>query len=144
MPLRFGAFLFQLLKRRNQAGNRLVPAAGGFLLGIVFLLLLDIILPHIHPGASKPEGVHSSFKRTTLLILAVTLHNIPEGMAVGLSFALAGQHGGDPAAFSAACALALGMGIQNFPEGAAVSLPLRAGRTFGGKVFPIQAAYPVL
>lgn len=112
-----------------------IPAAGGFLLGIVFLLLLDIILPHIHPGASKPEGVHSSFKRTTLLILAVTLHNIPEGMAVGLSFALAGQHGGDPAAFSAACALALGMGIQNFPEGAAVSLPLRQEGLSAGKSF---------
>ncbi len=108
---------------RGQAGW--IPAAGGFILGIAFLLLLDIVLPHIHPGASKPEGVHSSFKRTTLLILAVTLHNIPEGMAVGLSFALAGQHGSDPAALSGACALALGMGIQNFPEGAAVALPLR-------------------
>ena len=112
-----------------------IPAAGGFLLGIAFLLLLDITLPHIHPGASKPEGMHSSFKRTTLLILAVTLHNIPEGMAVGLSFALAGQHGGDPAAFSAACALALGMGIQNFPEGAAVSLPLRQEGLSAGKSF---------
>ncbi len=102
-----------------------IPAAGGFLLGVAFLLLLDIILPHIHLRSDKQEGLHSSFKRTTLLILAVTLHNIPEGMALGLSFALAGQQGNDPSAFYGACALALGMGIQDLPEGAAVSLPLR-------------------
>ncbi len=102
-----------------------IPAAGGFLLGVAFLLLLDIILPHLHIRSNKSEGVHSSFKRTTLLILAVTLHNIPEGMALGLSFALAGQQGNDPSAFYGACALAIGMGIQDLPEGAAVSLPLR-------------------
>lgn len=102
-----------------------LPAAGGFLLGVSFLLLLDVLLPHLHPGAAEPEGPESPWKRSTLMILAVTLHNIPEGMAVGLSFALAAQHGGDVGALSAAAALALGMGIQNFPEGAAVSLPLR-------------------
>lgn len=101
-----------------------LPSAGGFVLGVAFLMLLDYLMPHLHPGSSEPEGVHSSMKRTTLLISAVTLHNIPEGMAVGLSFALAAQSG-DPAALTGAMALAVGMGIQNFPEGAAISLPLR-------------------
>ena len=73
----------------------------------------------------QPEGVSSSWKRTTLLVFAVTLHNIPEGMAVGLSFALASQHGNDPSLYAGAMALAMGIGIQNFPEGAAISLPLR-------------------
>ena len=102
-----------------------IPAAGGFLLGVAFLMSLDFVLPHLHPGSDEPEGVHSKLKRTTLLIFAVTLHNIPEGMAVGLSFALAAQNGGDPALYTAAMALAIGIGIQNFPEGAAISLPLR-------------------
>lgn len=102
-----------------------LPAAGGFILGALFLLVLDNLLPHLHPGNDEPEGMSSSLKRTTLLVFAVTLHNIPEGMAVGLSFALASQHGGDPALYSAAMALAIGIGIQNFPEGAAVALPLK-------------------
>ena len=90
-----------------------------------FLYLLDFLMPHLHLGEKKPEGVQSSFRRTTLLVLAVTLHNIPEGMAVGLAFAMAAQHPDDPALYAAAFALALGIGIQNFPEGAAISLPLR-------------------
>ena len=94
-----------------------LPAVGGFVLGIGFLLLLDVLLPHLHVDARQPEGLHSSWRRTTLLVLAVTLHNIPEGMAVGLSFALAAQHAGEGAALSGALALALGIGIQNFPEG---------------------------
>lgn len=103
-----------------------LPAAGGLVLGVAFLMLMDSLLPHLHPGADQPEGVPSSWRRTTLMVLAVTLHNIPEGMAVGLSFALAAQTpAGGTAAFSAAAALALGIGIQNFPEGAAISLPLR-------------------
>lgn len=101
-----------------------LPAAGGFILGIVFLMLLDSLLPHLHPGSQQAEGLSASWKRTTMLIFAVTLHNIPEGMAVGLAFALAAQHG-EAAGYSAALALALGIGIQNFPEGAAISLPLR-------------------
>ena len=107
------------------------PAAGGFVLGVAFLMALDGILPHLHPGAREPEGARSKLHRTTLLIFAVTLHNIPEGMAVGLSFALAAQHN-DPALYAGAMALAVGMGIQNFPEGAAIALPLRqegVGRT---------------
>lgn len=102
-----------------------IPAAGGFVLGGAFLFLLDFLMPHLHIGEQKAEGLQSSFHRTTLMVLAVTLHNIPEGMAVGLAFAMAAQHSDDKSLFAAAFALALGMGIQNFPEGAAVSLPLR-------------------
>ena len=102
-----------------------LPAAGGFLLGVGFLMALDFVIPHLHLGAKEPEGHSSAWRRTTLLIFAVTLHNIPEGMAVGFSFALAAQHGDDPALYAGAMALAIGMGIQNFPEGAAISLPLR-------------------
>ena len=101
-----------------------IPAAGGFVLGALVLMALDSLLPHIHPASGEAEGVPTSWRRTTLMVLAVTLHNIPEGMAVGLSLALAAQHA-DGAAMAAAMALALGIGIQNFPEGAAVSLPLR-------------------
>ena len=100
-----------------------IPAACGFVLGVLFLLGLDNIIPHLHPFADAPEGPVSSSKRATLLFSAVTLHNIPEGMAVGLSFALAVQHN-DPLMYTSALALALGIGIQNFPEGAAVTLPL--------------------
>ena len=102
-----------------------IPAAGGFILGILLMLALDGLLPHLHSGAVRAEGLPSSFRRTTLLVLAVTLHNIPEGMAVGLSFARAAQHNGEAGLIAAAGALALGIGIQNFPEGAAVSLPLQ-------------------
>ncbi len=98
-----------------------IPAAGGFLIGVAFLLLLDNIIPHLHRSSNEVEGPKTSLKRTTLLVLAVTLHNIPEGMAVGLAFAMGAQDGN----FAPAIALAIGMGIQNFPEGAAMSLPLR-------------------
>ncbi|MCL2084903.1 MAG: ZIP family metal transporter [Oscillospiraceae bacterium] len=123
-----------------------IPAACGFALGVLFLMLLDHIIPHLHPMSNVREGPASASKRTTLLIFAVTLHNIPEGMAVGLAFALALQHD-NPAMYAAAVALAIGIGIQNFPEGAAISLPLRQegispGRAFGlacisGAVEPI-------
>lgn len=102
-----------------------IPAAGGFVVGVGLMIALDGLLPHLHPGAREPEGAKSKLKRTSLLVFAVTLHNIPEGMAVGLSFALAAQHGEDPALYAAAMALAIGIGIQNFPEGAAIALPLR-------------------
>ena len=115
-----------------------LPAAGGFILGVGFLMLMDNLMPHLHAFAQKPEGLSSTWKRTTLLVTAVTLHNIPEGMAVGLSFALAAQHG-DGAAYTSAMALALGMGIQNFPEGAAISLPLRQEGAGSGKAFLMGA-----
>ena len=101
-----------------------VPAAVGFLIGMGFLLLLDEITPHMHMD-HQPEGPESGLKRTTKLILAVTLHNIPEGMAVGVVYAgwLAGHTG---VSQTAALALALGIAIQNFPEGAIVSMPLLA------------------
>ena len=103
-----------------------VPATGGFLLGGAFLWLVDKILPHLHLGLpmAEAEGVKTSWHRSILLILAITLHNIPEGLAVGVAFgALAA---GIPAAsLGGAIALALGIGIQNFPEGTAVSVPLR-------------------
>ncbi len=111
-----------------------IPAAGGFVIGGLFLFLLDKILPHLHVGADKPEGVHSSFKRTTMLVLAVTLHNIPEGMAVGLSFALAAETGA-PATFAGALALSIGMALQNLPEGAAISLPLKKEGVSSPKAF---------
>lgn len=103
-----------------------LPAVGGFAIGIAFMLLLDKLLPHLHPEENELEGLPSSFKRSTLLMFAVTLHNIPEGMAVGLSYAVAAQQiGGEVAGnYAGAFALAIGMGLQNFPEGAAVSLPL--------------------
>ncbi|MFQ9871805.1 MAG: ZIP family metal transporter [Oscillospiraceae bacterium] len=101
-----------------------IPAAGGFVLGGLFLYLLDGLLPHLHPGSNTPEGMPSSLRRTTMLIFAVTLHNIPEGMAVGLAFAMAAGQG-DTVMLSSALALAIGIGIQNFPEGAAIALPLR-------------------
>ncbi len=110
-----------------------LPAAGGFALGAAFLMLMDSLLPHLHPGSLQAEGHASSWRRTTLMVMAVTLHNIPEGMAVGLAFALAAQQEG--AGFSAAAALALGIGIQNFPEGAAVSLPMRQEGVSAGKSF---------
>ncbi|MDD3570302.1 MAG: ZIP family metal transporter [Lachnospiraceae bacterium] len=112
-----------------------IPAAGGFVLGIAFLYALDLLVPHLHPGANETEGISSSMKRTSLLVLAVTLHNIPEGMAVGLSFALAAQHLGESSAYASAIALAIGIGIQNFPEGAAISLPLRQEGMSVGKSF---------
>jgi ZIP family zinc transporter len=112
-----------------------IPAAGGFVLGVLFLLGLDQIIPHLHPSINEIEGISSSAKRTTLLVWAVTLHNIPEGMAVGLSFALAAQHSGDPSLYASALALAVGIGIQNFPEGAAVALPLKQEGLSAGKSF---------
>jgi len=103
-----------------------IPAAGGFAFGAAFLFVLDKFIPHLHQFSNTQEGLSSKSKRTTLLISAVTLHNIPEGMAVGLSFALAAQSSAEAAtAYAPAVALALGIGIQNFPEGAAISLPLR-------------------
>ncbi|MCL2066448.1 MAG: ZIP family metal transporter [Treponema sp.] len=110
-------------EERGQIGW--IPAACGFVLGVLFLLILDHIIPHLHAFTGLREGPKSLSKRTTLLMSAVTLHNIPEGMAVGLAFALAAQHGNDPAMYASATALALGIGIQNFPEGAAISLPMR-------------------
>jgi ZIP family zinc transporter len=101
------------------------PAASGFLLGGLFLRLADRLIPHLHmlKKTDEAEGIHTSWRRTTLLVLAITLHNIPEGLAVGVAFGAA-AHGLEWATVASASALAIGIGIQNFPEGAAVSLPL--------------------
>ena len=100
-----------------------LPAAVGFWLGILFLLFLDHIIPHLHMGAETAEGPHTELKRTTMLVLAVTLHNIPEGMSVGVAFAGAAMEGSGITK-AAALALAVGIAIQNFPEGAIISMPL--------------------
>ena len=101
-----------------------IPATVGFLLGMVFLLVLDSIIPHLHLNSSIPEGIKSKLQKTTMMVLAVTLHNIPEGMAVGVVFAGAiSQNSG--ITLAGAFALAIGIAIQNFPEGAIISMPLK-------------------
>ncbi len=110
----------------NMGGTAWVPATVGFLAGGAFLWLVDKILPHLHMGFPKEEaeGINTSWRRSVLLVLAITLHNIPEGLAVGVAFgALA--YDLPSATYAGAVALALGIGIQNFPEGAAVSVPMR-------------------
>ncbi|MDR3123250.1 MAG: ZIP family metal transporter [Treponema sp.] len=133
----FGLLLPAIEEAEAGGGIGWVAAAGGFALGVLFLLLLDRLIPHLHPGTNTIEGPLLSLRRTTLLVSAVTLHNIPEGMAVGLSFALAAQHSEDPSLYVSAIALALGIGIQNFPEGAAVALPLRQEGMSSAKAFLI-------
>ena len=102
------------------------PAAGGFLLGIAFLLLLDRIIPHLHVDSDEPEGPRCSLGRSAMMVLAVTLHNIPEGMAVGVMYAGL-RMGGASLSAAGAFALSLGIAFQNFPEGAIISLPLHSG-----------------
>ena len=102
-----------------------LPAAIGFALGILFLLFLDMVIPHIHMNADKAEGPKSKLKKNTMMVLAVTLHNIPEGMAVGVVFAGL-LSGNSTITIGGALALAIGIAIQNFPEGAIISLPLNA------------------
>ena len=129
------------------------PALIGFWVGVLFLLMLDRLIPHLHVGSEQAEGPKSKLERTTMMVLAVTLHNIPEGMAVGVMYAgfLAGN-----AQITAASALVLSIGIaiQNFPEGAIISMPLRAegerkskaflGGVLSGAVEPIGAALTLL
>lgn len=140
-----------LAENNGQIG--LIPASVGFILGVIFLLVLDYIIPHLHKNSKVQEGPKSNLKKTTMLMLAVTLHNIPEGLAVGVVFAgliadnmiitLAG-----------ALALSVGIALQNFPEGAIISLPLKAEGfsknkaflygTLSGIVEPIVAALAIL
>lgn len=111
-----------------------IPAAVGFWIGILFLLLLDTIIPHLHQNTMQPEGPKTKLQRTTMLVLAVTLHNIPEGMAVGVVYAgyVAGNVG---ITAMGALALSLGIAIQNFPEGAIISMPLQSEGMKKGKAF---------
>lgn len=130
-----------------------VPAAAGLCMGMGFLLLMDKIIPHLHMDSGEPEGMKSSLTRTTMLVLAVALHNIPEGMAVGVVFA--GVLSGDTGISAAgALALSIGIAIQNFPEGAIISLPLKSEGssrkraftlgTLSGIVEPIGAVVTIL
>lgn len=101
-----------------------IPAAIGFLFGIIFLLVLDSIIPHLHLNSKKPEGIKAKLKNTTMMVLALTLHNIPEGMAVGVVFAgVLAQN--TTITLAGAFALSIGIAIQNFPEGAIISMPLK-------------------
>ena len=111
-----------------------LPALAGFWAGVLFLLLLDRLIPHLHVGSDQAEGPKSKLGRTTMMVLAVTLHNIPEGMAVGVMYAgfLAGN---TQITAASALALSLGIAIQNFPEGAIISMPLRAEGVRKGKAF---------
>ncbi len=130
-----------------------VPAVTGFWAGILFLLFLDRMIPHLHMNSGKAEGPESSLKKTTMLVLAVTLHNLPEGMAVGAVYA--GWMSGDAGITAmGALALSLGIAIQNFPEGAIISMPLRAEGvsrrkaflygTLSGIVEPVGAALTIV
>lgn len=113
---------------------KVVPAAVGFILGALFLFALDKSLPHLHINFKDTEGIKTPWQRTTLLVLAITLHNIPEGLAVGVLFG--GVAAGIPeASIAGALTLAIGIGIQNFPEGIAVSMPLRRMGMSRGKSF---------
>ncbi len=117
-----------------------VPPVIGFLAGGVFLRLLDRVLPHLHPGMkmSEAEGIHTSWRRSVLLVSAITLHNIPEGLAVGVTFGAVGlgiTEGVPGASLGAAVALAVGIGLQNFPEGTAVAMPLRREGMSRGRSF---------
>lgn len=130
-----------------------LPATTGFLLGILFLLALDNFIPHLHFKSDKPEGIKAKFKKTTMMVLAVTLHNIPEGMAAGVTIAgaLLGHIG---MTLTGAIALTIGIAIQNFPEGAIISMPLKSEGmskskaflygTLSGVVEPISAIITIL
>jgi len=115
---------------------KVMPAAVGFLLGVGFLLLVDELTPHLHIGSDKPEGMRSRLSRTTMLALAVTIHNLPEGMAVGVVFAGAADGNAD-ISFMGALAMSLGIAIQNIPEGAIISMPMRAAGNSRRKAFLI-------
>ena len=137
----------------NMGKLSFLPAVVGFWLGILFLLLLDCIIPHLHLNAEKAEGPKTKLQRTTMMVFAVVLHNIPEGMAVGVVFAGL-ISGSTTVTAGGALALSIGIAIQNFPEGAIVSMPLAAGGegkkkaflngVLSGAVEPIGAALTIL
>ena len=148
------SLLIPAIEQSSSMGSwSFVPAAAGFWAGVVFLLALDHIIPHLHRNSKQTEGPRSRLGRTTMMVLAVTLHNIPEGMAVGVVYA--GYLSGNAQITAAgALALSLGIAIQNFPEGAIISMPLRAegdskskaflGGVLSGIVEPIGAVLTLL
>ena len=131
-----------------------LPAVIGFWAGILFLLGLDHLIPHLHQRSQQVEGPRTQLQRSTMMVLAVTLHNIPEGMAVGVVYAGLLSGGGSQITVMAALALSLGIAIQNFPEGAIISMPLRAegmnkakafaGGVLSGVVEPVGALLTIL
>ena len=148
------SLLLPAIEKAEQLGTLpWLPAALGFLAGMGFLLLIDTLIPHQHMGEDEPEGLPCNARKNTMLLLAMTIHNIPEGMAVGVVFAglLAGEPG---ITYPAALALSIGIAIQNFPEGAVASVPLKSDRvskwkafslgTLSGVVEPIAALITVL
>jgi ZIP family zinc transporter len=148
------SLLIPALEQASDLGRlSFIPAVIGFWAGVLFLLLLDHVTPHLHRFAAQPEGPHTGLSNTTLLLLAVTIHNIPEGMAVGAVYAgyLSGTAN---VTASAALTLSLGIAIQNFPEGAIISMPLHAhgepklksfiGGVFSGAVEPVAAIITIL
>lgn len=148
------SLLIPAMDASDQLGRwAFLPAAIGLAGGILFLLAMDRLIPHLHLGSQEPEGVRAHLSRTAMLVLAVTLHNLPEGMAVGVVFA-GMLSGGTEITFAAALALSIGIAIQNFPEGAIISLPLKAEgvgkpRAFlygllSGVVEPIGAVLAIL
>lgn len=148
------SLLIPSIEQSESLGNfAFFPAAAGFWFGILFLLFLDHVVPHLHMNAEQAEGPSSKLAKTTMMVLAVTLHNIPEGMAVGVVYA--GVFSGSvEITAGGALALSLGIAIQNFPEGAIISMPLHAegksrlksffGGTLSGAVEPIAAVMTVL
>ena len=129
------SLLIPAMEQSQELGRlAFVPAAAGLLLGMAFLLAMDKLVPHLHLGSKTAEGPKSHLKRLTMLVLAVTLHNIPEGMAVGVVFAgmLTGE---GEITFASALVLSLGIAIQNFPEGAIISLPLKSEGDSRGRAF---------
>lgn len=148
------SLLIPAIEQSSEMGKlSFLPAAIGFWIGVLFLLLLDDMVPHLHQNSSEAEGPKSRLKRTTMLVLAVTLHNIPEGMAVGVVYA-GYLTGNEQITLMGAIALSLGIAIQNFPEGAIISMPLRsegmgkakafAGGVLSGIVEPIGAVLTIL
>lgn len=148
------SLLIPAMEQSEELGKlSFLPAAVGFWMGILFLLLLDHVIPHLHRNSDKAEGPKNHLKKTTMLVLAVTLHNIPEGMAVGVVYAgwISGNTG---ISLMGALVLSIGIAIQNFPEGAIISMPLRAegmSKTkaflygvFSGAVEPVGAMLTVL
>ena len=118
----------------NAQCSNVLPAAVGFLLGMGFLLMIDELTPHLHIGKDKPEGMRSHLSKTAMLALAVTIHNLPEGMAVGVVFAGAGS-GAAGLSLASALAVSIGIAIQNVPEGAIISMPMRAAGNSRWKSF---------
>lgn len=134
------SLLIPAIEGAESYGDRkIIPAIVGFIAGGLFLVLIDKLVPHVHKGTDEEEGLHNHLKKPVKLFLAVTIHNIPEGLAVGFAFGAAAVSG-ERGAFISALGLAIGMAVQNFPEGAAVSLPMKTAAGSRKKAFLYGAA----